>query len=250
MASYHELWEQNITLQRGDGTSMPVSLASIDDQLQYCVRICINYGSQLGASIILIAMLILLSSREKRNSAVFWLNGFALLFNIARLVCQIVYFTTPFVKIYPLLTQDFTGVPVSSYATSILGVIFVFFVVVCMEVSLVLQVQIVCSTFRRRYRRLLLAASVLMALAPIAFRLALSVVAAKHIVDLVPLGWYSRLESTTNIIITVSICFFCAIFVVKLGFAIKLRKKLGVREFGPMKVIFVMGCQTLIVPGM
>lgn len=246
---YH-LWVQNITIQRAGGTSVPVSLAGIDDELQYCVRICINYGCQLGASIVLVALIFLLSRREKRSSAVFWLNALALLFNIARLVCQVVYFTTPFVKTYAYFTQDYAGVPVSSYATSILGVIFVFFVVVCMEISLVFQVQVICSTFRRRYRRLLLAVSVAMALAPMTFRLVLSVVAAKRIVDLHPLGWYSNLESTTNIIITVSICFFCAIFVVKLGFAIKMRKKLGVREFGPMKAIFVMGCQTMIVPGM
>ena len=229
---------------------MTLPLEAVDDVVQYCIRICINYGAQLGASIVLFVVLLLLTKPDKRNSAVFWLNTVALLANIARLVCQIVYFTTPFVKIYPYFTHDYTGVPQSAFANSVLGAVFVFFVVVFMEVSLVLQVQVVCSTFRRLYRRVLLAGSVLMALAPIALRLMLTVISSKHAVTLVPLGRYSNLESTTNIVVTVSICFFCTIFVVKLGFAIKLQKELGVREFGPMKAIFIMGCQTMVVPGL
>jgi pheromone alpha factor receptor len=56
------------------------------------------------------------------------------------------------------------------------------------------------------------------------------------------------IESATNVTLTVSICFFCVIFVTKLGFAIKQRRQLGVREFGPMRIIFIMGCQTMVVP--
>lgn len=242
-------WTQNVTMQLANEQSMPLPLAAVDDVVQYCIRICINYGSQLGASIVLFVVLLLLTKPDKRTSAVFWLNAMALLSNIARLVCQIIFFTTPFVKIYPYFTHDYTGVPTSAFANSVLGAVFVFFVVVFMEVSLVLQVQVVCSTFRRLYRRVLLVGSVLMALAPIALRLMLTVISSQHAVTLDPLGAYSNLESTTNIVVTVSICFFCTIFVVKLGFAIKLRKKLGVREFGPMKAIFVMGCQTMVIPG-
>lgn len=242
-------WNQNVTMHHADGRPLTLPLEAMDDVVQYCIRICINYGSQLGASIVLFVVLLLLTKPDKRNSAVFWLNALALLSNIARLVCQIVFFTTPFVKIYPYFTHDYTGVPMSAFANSVLGAVFVFFVVVFMEVSLVLQVQVVCSTFRRLYRRVLLAGSVLMALAPIALRLMLTVVSSEHAITLVPLGVYSNLESTTNIVVTVSICFFCTIFVVKLGFAIKLRKKLGVREFGPMKAILVMGCQTMVIPG-
>lgn len=116
-----------------------------------------------------------------------------------------------------------------------------------MESSLVLQVQVVCANLRRRYRRLLLVVSILMAMAPIGFRFTLTVLNAMNIMNVKVLGPW--LENTTNVIVTVSICFFCIIFVVKLGFAIKMRRRLGVRDFGPMKAIFVMGCQTMVVPG-
>ncbi len=47
---------------------------------------------------------------------------------------------------------------------------------------------------------------------------------------------------------TISVCVFCAMFVAKLGVAMKERKKLGIKQFGPMRVLFIMGCQTMFIP--
>ena len=250
MASNFDPFTQDITMHHADGSEFNVPVILVDNFVQYCIRICINYGCQLGASIVLLVVLILLTRPEKRRSAVFWLNTLALVCNIARLFCQVFYFTGEFVRIYPYFAHDYSRATTASYTGSVLGVIFAFLIVVFMEVSLVLQVQVVCATVRRRYKKLLLAASILMAMIPIGFRFALTVVGSIHIMTLKAQDQYQWLESATTIVITISICFFCTIFVVKLGFAIKLRKKLNVREFGPMKVIFVMGCQTMIVPGM
>lgn len=247
MASNFDPFTQNITVHYVDGSPFQVPVDKVDWWNQYCVRICINYSCQLGASIVLLVVLLLLTKPEKRVSAVFWLNSLALLSNIIRLFCEIIFFTSAFVRFYPWLTHDYSRVPRSAYATSIAGVIFVFFVVIFMESSLVLQVQVVCANLRRRYRRLLLVVSILMAMAPIGFRFTLTVLNAMNIMNVKVLGPW--LENTTNVIVTVSICFFCIIFVVKLGFAIKMRRRLGVRDFGPMKAIFVMGCQTMVVPG-
>ena len=46
-----------------------------------------------------------------------------------------------------------------------------------------------------------------------------------------------------------AISFFSGVFVVKLGMAIHQRKILGLEKWGPLQVIFVVGCQTLVVPG-
>lgn len=249
MSSQFDPFTQNITFHRADGTPFDVWLPRVDLYMQYCIRICINYGSQLGASIILLVVLVLLTRSDKRYSAVFLLNCFALLFNTIRLICQIVYFTNDFTELYRYVAHDFSDIPAGAYAASILGVVLVFLLLVCVLSSLVLQVQVVCSTLRRRYRRVLLGTSVLVALAPLGFRMGYVVQASRRIIKAA--GSYSVqwLESATNIAFTVSICFFCLIFVSKLGYAIMQRRRLGVREFGPMKVIFVMGCQTMFIPG-
>ncbi|KAL4915838.1 fungal pheromone mating factor STE2 GPCR-domain-containing protein [Aspergillus aurantiobrunneus] len=251
MASDFDPWTQNVIFHLADGTPLEVPIDAVDEFAQYPIRVCTNYGAQLGASVVLLLILLLLTRAEKRASYVFWLNCLALLLNFARLLCSIITFTSAFLKTYTFFSGDYSRVPTSDYANSILGVIFAALLLTVIEISLVLQVQVVCSNLRRIYRRTLLSVSAVVALVPIAFRYWMAVENVKSsILDAnspVPFNW---LESAANIVLTVSICFFCTVFVTKLGFAIRLRRKLGLTNFGPMKVIFVMGCQTLIIPAM
>ncbi|CAG7961732.1 unnamed protein product [Penicillium olsonii] len=250
MASYTPIdpYNQNVTFQHRTGYPIEVSMPMVNVFIAYNVRVCINYGVQLGATLVLLVILLLLTHADKRRSAVFILNGLALFFNAIRLLFQVMHFETKFERLYEYFSGDYTAVPFSAYAISITATVFLTLVIVCIEASLVLQLNVVCSTLRRRYRRSLLALSGLVALVPIVFRFWMMVQNCKLIITLdymAPLWW---VESATNISITVSICFFCVVFVVKLGFAINQRRRLGVREFRPMKVIFVMGCQTMIAP--
>ncbi|KAJ5861878.1 Fungal pheromone mating factor STE2 GPCR [Penicillium soppii] len=241
-------YTQNVTIRLQDGSPLEVPMEQLNIFVQYNVRVCINYGCQFGASLTLLVILVLLTHADKRSSAVFVLNGLALFFNTLRLLFQLTHFETDFEKVYQYFSGDYSSVPTSAYAISILSVIFLSIAIVCIEISLVLQLHVVCSTLRRRYRRPLLVFSILVAMVPIAFRFMFMVVNCKLIISLDYMGSLWWVESATNVSLTVSICFFCVVFVVKLGFAIRQRRQLGVREFGPMKVIFVMGCQTMIAP--
>ena len=242
-------FNQSFTLYTADGIPFNITVSMVDEYAQYAIRISINYGAQLGASLVLFLILLLLTRPEKRTSSVFILNAAALLLNAGRLLCQSVFFTTPFAYFYPYFAGDFSRVPTSAYAESILGVVLATLLLICVETSLVLQTQVVCATIRRRYRHLLLAVSAAVALVPVGFRFGFMVENCKAIIDASTAHHVQWLESTTNIVTTVSICFFCSVFITKLGVAIRMRKSLGVREFGPMKAIFVMGCQTLVIPG-
>ncbi|KAJ5561262.1 hypothetical protein N7535_004271 [Penicillium sp. DV-2018c] len=241
-------FKQNITFRYPDGSTFDVPLEALDAFVTYNVHTCINYGCQFGASLTLLVILLLLTHSDKRRSAVFILNAVALFLNSVRLLFQVIHFSTGFEQVYPFVSGDFSTVPWSAYAISIVAVIFTTLVVVCIEASLVIQVNVVCSTLSRRYRRPILGLSVLVALVPIGFRCAWMVLNCEAIMSLSFVGDLWWVESATNICLTISICFFCVAFVTKLGFAIKQRHRLGVRNFGPMKVIFVMGCQTMIVP--
>lgn len=239
---------QSFNLSYPDGHPFTISVTDADVFIQYNIRICINYGSQFGASVVLFVILLLLTRREKRASSVFILNSSALLFNIIRLLLQLIHFTTGLEHFYPYFSLDYSNVPRSAYAISVTGSVFQTLVVACIEASLVVQVHVVCATIRRRYRWPLLALSIAVALATIAFRMAWMVENCIAIIKVSYMDTIWWLESACNIVITVSVCFFCAIFVTKLGFALRQRRRLGVRDFGPMKIIFVCGCQTLTIP--
>ncbi|KAI9040735.1 alpha-factor pheromone receptor STE2 [Aspergillus affinis] len=244
-------FDQPLTFRYADGTPFVVTVDEVDTNLiQYSIRICINYASQLGATIAIFVVLLLLTRPEKRGSAVFVLNAAALICNIGRTVCQVTFFSGPFVRLYPYFSGDYSRVPRSAYANSILGTVFPTLQLICFEASLLLQVQVVCANLRRRYRRALVVGLSLIAFMALGFRFTLMVLNSMLIMDAAVPNSLNWLESAANITLTISICIFCAVFVIKLGFAIHLRKRLGVRDLGPMKVIFIMGCQTLVIPAL
>lgn len=243
-------YTQNVTFRRTDGTPIDVAMDELDVFMQYNIRICINYASQFGASIVLFLMLLLLTRREKRRSSVFILNSLALLVNSLRLLCKVIHFTTGFEEVYAFFSYDYSDVPPSAYAISILSVVFETILVICIMVSLVIQVYVVCRTLRRRYRHPLLVLSILMALMPIGFRMAWMVENNIYIMKAASMVDILWLESDTNIVITASVCFFCAVFVAKLGYAIRQRHRLGIHDFGPTQMIFICGCQTMTIPAL
>ncbi|KAJ5769490.1 Fungal pheromone mating factor STE2 GPCR [Penicillium odoratum] len=240
--------QQNVTFLGKDKQPITISLPSLDQFFQYNIKRCIDYGSQLGATVVLFVIMVLLTRRDKRRSVIFILNSLALIFNFLRLLFQANYYTTGFERVYAFVSGDYSEVETSAYALSVVAVIFESLTVICFECSLVFQVHVICATLRRRHRQILFVFSIVMALVPIGFRAGWMVMNCIEIVNVSSFADIHWLESATTIVITISICFFCTVFVTKLGFAIRQRRRLGVRDFGPMKAIFICGCQTLIVP--
>lgn len=242
-------YSQSFSLQASDGTPFNVSIPDLDDFVYYNNQICINYGAQIGASITLLIVLLLLTKPDKRASPIFIVNVSSLALNIIRTVLLSLYFTGPFTETYAVFSGDYSRVDTGDYAKSVTATVFTLLVLVCVEISLCLQTRVVCVTIRQLYRRTIFAASVVIALLAVAFRLALCIENSIYIVQAKVEGPLQQLVSATNITETISICWFSAIFVTKLAFALNERRKLGLVQFGPMQIIFIMGCQTLIVPG-
>ena len=243
-------YEQSFTLLQADGTPFNVTIPDLDDFVYYNTQICISFGAQIGASIVLLIVLLLLTKRDKRTSPIFIVNTLALIFNIIRLVMACLYFTGPWNETYAYFGQDYSRVHIKDYAESVNDAVFNFLALLCIETSLCLQARVVCITLRPIYRTAILIASILVALVGITFHFILVVENCIYIVDTKEEGSLYRIASASQISVTVSICCFCVIFVTKLGFALHQRRKLGLAQFGPMQILFIMGCQTLLIPGM
>ncbi|KAL9097982.1 MAG: hypothetical protein Q9163_006262 [Psora crenata] len=243
-------FEQSFTLVSPIIGPFNVSLVDINDFNLYNIEICINYGAQIGASIAILLLLLLLTKPDKRLSAILIVNTFSLIFNIIRNVLQCVRFTGPWTNTYAFFADDYSRIHTKDYAIPIASTVFTFLMQICVETSLYMQVRVVCVTLRELYRRVILAVSAVIALLAIGFRFAYMVENDKAIVALVPTASLYWLGSATNITTSISIFWFCAVFVTKLGFALHQRRKLGIGQFGPMQILFIMGCQTLIIPAM
>lgn len=245
-----DLFAQPVTLFLPDGTPFIITLTDIEEYASYAIRICINYASQIGASFILLVVLLLLTKREKRQSPIFILNALCLALNFIRSILQCLYFTGGFNKPYAVFAGDYSRVPAVQYRISITAGVLILLLVTCIEISLILQVRAVCATLSSVKRTLATIVSAVVALLAIGFRFALTVINARSIAAAEDFGHWYWLPNATNIVMTISICFFCIIFVSKLAWALLERYKLGLKQFGPLQIILIMGCQTLIVPGM
>jgi pheromone alpha factor receptor len=125
---------------------------------------------------------------------------------------------------------------------------------IAIQISLVLQVKIVCCNLETWKRRTIMIFSGLTAFTASGIRFALMVINIDwNIVNVATVTQsqfdaLSSFASASNITFVVSICISAIIFCSKLFFAIRLRHSLGMKQFGSMQIIFVMGCQTMISP--
>lgn len=240
---------QSITIINSENQPINVTIPDINDLFNYSVQISINYAAQLGASLVLLIVLLLLTRPEKRKAPVFILNGISLLINIIRVLLFALYFTSPFVNIYSYFALDYSRVPASAFGTQVGAVVLTLILLALVEASLCLQVRVVLTTLREFYRRIIFGFSVLIASLAITFRLAYCIENSKYIVNLQPEDDLEWMGQANNICTTISICWFCVVFCTKLGMSIRERKRLGVGQWGPTQIIFIMGCQTLVIPG-
>lgn len=242
-------FKQSFTLLDMQELPHQFSIPELEELTTFLVQSSIVFAAQLGGSLVLLIALLLLAKPEKRRSPIFILNALSLSINFILTLLNCLYFTGPFSEIAAILLQDYSRVPQVEYAKSITMTILSLILLLCAEASLVLQVRVVCVTLRRIHRQALFLVSVLLVMMAASFRFAFcienshSILSTAYTTDLI---W---LQSAMNITTTISLCWFCAVFVGKLAFALIERRKLGLRKFGPMQVIFIMGIQSFIVPG-
>ncbi|KAK5135897.1 hypothetical protein LTR08_004547 [Meristemomyces frigidus] len=216
----------------------------------------IIYGIQGGLVGLLLVILMLMTKQDKRRSAVFILNILALLLLFARNILACTELHSIFYNYYnwQLHYYPLGGELRSAQNLSIAAEIFNFLINAAIYSSLLLQVHIVCCTISRKAKLSIILISSAVALVALALRLYLAVFNIRYsIIGVNTLtiqqnAYLTHLASINNIISVITIALFSMIFVIKLAFAIHLRRKLNMKQFGPMQIIFVMGCQTLFVP--
>jgi pheromone alpha factor receptor len=238
---------QNVTLYYPDASFIDVSLAEFTFVNYQAIRLVTVFATQVGACIVLSVLLALLTRPEKRRTLLFWVNLLALLFVVIRSLLQIMFFVSSWYDAYSYMAWDWTDVPLSDRATSVAASTSALMLEICVEISLLLQVRVVFQS-NPRAKWIVTAATSLLAATAVAFfaaatvRNARVVLAAGTYTD----DWVYRVAKAT---FAASICLFSAIFVAKLGLAIRQRRILGLQKFGPLQIVFVMGCQTMIIPG-
>lgn len=245
------IYNQTFNITGPDGLTQ-VTL-SMDELIQYQNEMnneSISFGTQLGASLVLLLILILVTKQEKRKSWIWCLNVMALLFNSITLGLLCTAQTGGFSNLVNILLDAYQDLSSSDYRNAIAAVVFTVPANFSIMASLVLQVRVVCVAAGSVQKAAITAfCSVLMVLV-VSYRIALAVVNIQNILGVTAATNLLAIASGDAISRAVAIAVFSAIFCSKLGMAIRQRRKLGIQQFGAMQIIFIMGCQTMIFPGM
>ena len=247
-------FDQDFTILFPDGiTAFNANMADIYLVQQSAVSQAISQSIQIGAAILLLTTLLLITRKEKLLSLVFVMNALALVFVLLRGVLAICTVTGPLYNFYRYEVSYYRGIG-NARAISSAGEVMSCLLIIAIQISLALQVKIVCCNLEAWKRRTINIISVLTAFTSSGIRFALMVtnidwnIAKVETVSAAEFDTLGKLASASNITFVVSICISAIIFCSKLFFAIRLRHELGMKQFGSMQIIFVMGCQTMISP--
>ncbi|KAF2278836.1 uncharacterized protein EI97DRAFT_220944 [Westerdykella ornata] len=243
-------FEQPFTLIGGDGVPFNVTMKDVDHLREFGVRLAINYGTQIGASIVLLVMLLLLTRREKRRSAIFVLNALCLAVNIVRSVLQSRYLTGHYFNVYSILAADTSHDTDADLANTVASNTMTLLLVICIMASLSMQVWVVCKTAPTWQRIVIMCVTTAIALVAVGYRFAVTVISNDLALKETPYGMveYQWLLDQMNIMQAVAIWVYCAVFTAKLGHALISRRRMGMTQFGPMQIVFIMGAQTMVIP--
>jgi len=247
-------WAQplNFTVSDHNGgwVLMQASWEDLDAWRIYDFRVGISYGVGFGASLMLLMVLLLLTKAEKRKSHVFLLNAACLLTNSIRCLLFCTWITGNFNNPYSVMSQSWDRLTRDDFASYITINIFGILVTALIFTSLSLQVWIVCVTTPPLHRNIIMAVTISMACVGFGFRVAAVYYNTKLTLAFEGNDSVQRLTSTSYILQVVAIWVFSCVFTFKLGYAILQRRRLNMPQFGPMQIVFIMGLQTMLVPGM
>lgn len=245
-----DLWTQNITLFLADGSTFNVSMNDVNNYRLYSTRLAISYGTQVGASILLLLVLLLLTRSEKRKSSIFILNALCLVGNSMRCIFSCCFLTGNLLHPYTQLSGDPSRATTSDLAVSVASTTLSFVVTTLVMASLSLQVWVVCVTTSKLQRILIMGVTTAMALVSVGYKFAFMFISNRATVHLTSLPVDDRLGAGSYITQAAAILLYSCVFIWKLGDAIVQRRRLKMLQFGPMQIVFIMGCQTMVIPGM
>lgn len=237
---------QPITIFYPDATNFTLTLMDITQVNYAAIRKVTIFGAELGASIIILVLLAALTWAEKRRTILFSVNMLALLALAIRSILQIEYYLQPWFDMYTYLSGDTSDVSMGSRATTVAAGTMQIVLVAATQISLILQIRVVYASMPKINIAMTALASVVATTVMSFYTISLvqSNIAGMRAEPYLG-GW---IYPTARGLYAFSICLYSLVFVLKLGHAIHRRKCLGLQKFGPLQVVFIMGCQTMLVP--
>lgn len=246
-----DVLNQTFILIGQDGvTEYPVYLPVLDHMYTDRFAAQANYGSQIGASIMMLVVYLLMTPRAKFRRVPTIINILALLFNILRCVLLAVFPQSQWFEFYTLWTGDISLVPASDYRLSVTGTVSTIPVTILIEAALIVQAWAMIQLWPAKFKWPAIVVSALISTAAVAFKIFDSILQALFIVEesARQILWVRKTDIAFS---AASIFWFCFLFNIRLAVHMWKNRSIlpSVKGMSAMEVLVMTNGILMCVPG-
>ncbi|TWU71960.1 hypothetical protein ED733_001358 [Metarhizium rileyi] len=207
---------QPVTFLSPSRRPISIPIPAIDALNDESISTTINYAFQLGscATLLVIVLIMTPPSKLRRISSLLHVAGLAMC--IIRTALLLAFYVSPLNHFYQFWAGDYSSVPRRFLYNSVAGNVFSLLLFITLQAALMHQAWTMVSLWPTLIKLCLTAASATISLLAIGWRFAFTVVQNRSNLDLAPAVSLAWLIETALILNALSICWYCALFNVKL----------------------------------
>ncbi|KAK3381827.1 pheromone receptor 2 [Podospora didyma] len=198
-------------------TPINFTLADVDIVYRGATSAAANYGSQFGASFIMLAVMLAMTPKRRFKKAPTIISLLALIFNLIRMVMLCTNLSSSFVRFYTIVSFDLEYVDRTDVNVSVTATILSIPITILIELALMVQAWSMLQLWPSMQKWATTALSVVLVVVTIGFNFAVTIIQARaallsELTD-INLEWVRK---TYLGLITASICWFCFLFNLRL----------------------------------
>jgi pheromone alpha factor receptor len=243
---------QTISILLADGvTEVPVSLGDLDSLYLSMFSTIVNYGSQIGACFIMLVVLLTMTPKNKFARIPTLINTVALAVNMVRCLMLALFFTSNWCRFYPLISGDISIITSRDYNISISATALTLPSMMLLESSLAVQAWAMIQLWPTIWKWSGVVLSIGIALVTVGLKFTTVILQCQYILygtDLSEAVWLRRVDFSFT---TVSICWFCFLFIVRLGIHMWTNRSIlpTVSGISAMEVLVMTNGILMLIPG-
>ncbi|KAJ4401741.1 pheromone alpha factor receptor [Neurospora sp. IMI 360204] len=231
------------------GQLLNVTTADIDQLNGMLISSAINYATQIGATFIMLAIMLLMTPRRRFKRLPTIISLLALLLNLIRVVLLALFYPSHWTDFYVLYSGDWQFVPASDMQISVAATVLSIPVTALLLSALMVQAWSMMQLWTPIWRALVVLVSGLLSLATVAMSFVNCIFQAKNILyaDPFPDRWVRKLYLALT---TGSISWFTFLFMIRLVMHMWTNRSIlpSMKGLKPMDVLIITNSILMLIP--
>ncbi|KAK3400728.1 pheromone receptor [Sordaria brevicollis] len=248
-ADQEHLENQLVFFFDNHGQLLNVSIAVIDDLNGMLISSAVNYATQIGATFIMLAIMLLMTPRRRFKRLPTVISLLALLLNLIRVVLLTLFYPSHWTDFYVLWSGDWSFVPLSDMHISVTATVLSIPVTTLLLMALMVQAWSMMQLWEPLWRALVVSISALLILGTVILSFVNCIFQVENIINAVPFPpkWVRQLYLAMT---TGSISWFTFLFMIRLVLHMWTNRSIlpSMKGLKPMDVLIITNAILMLVP--